>query len=190
MCTRARTQNETLPCAWQPDDLQSWTRVFSAWKKPADPRVDLVAAHWADWNAGAHATGIHQRPKRQRTLSSNGDSTKSPKAWTRWKNRDVRRELRRGERWTGPGTILKGLIKPAKCHAATHVPSRRSEKICPRCSETRQLVYRTHQFFRFFNFTTPSGIFARASHCARWRIFWLYSGIIILRLRIYNNVDK
>ncbi|KYM78773.1 Signal recognition particle receptor subunit beta [Atta colombica] len=33
------TQNETLPCAWQPDDLQSWTRVFSAWKKPTEPRV-------------------------------------------------------------------------------------------------------------------------------------------------------
>lgn len=29
---------------------------------------------------------------------------------------------------TGPGTILKGLIKPAKCHAATHVPSREARK--------------------------------------------------------------
>lgn len=94
---------------------------------------------------------------------------------------------RGGERWTGPGTILKGLIKPAKCHAATHVPSRRSEKIRPRCSETRQLVYRTHHFFRFFNFTTPSGIFARASHCAWWRISRLYSETIILRCAIICN---
>ena len=29
---------------------------------------------------------------------------------------------------TGPGTILKDLIKPAKCHAATHVPSREARK--------------------------------------------------------------
>jgi len=100
--THVGTQNETLPCAWQPDDLQSWTRVFSAWKKPTEPRVWIRSqTHWADWNAGAHATGIHQGPKRQRTLSSNGDSTKSSKAWTRWKNGDARRELR-GREMNGP----------------------------------------------------------------------------------------
>lgn len=57
-----------------------------------------------------------------------------------------RRKRERGRR-TGPGTILKGLIKPAKCHAATHVPCPRSEKIRSRCSETKQLVYRDAPLF-------------------------------------------
>lgn len=90
-------KDETLLFAWQPDDLQKLDACpFGVEEEAGRTRVDSVAAHWADWKAGAHATGIHQGPKRQRTLSSNGDSTKSSKAWRKDRERDVD-EKRKGE---------------------------------------------------------------------------------------------
>lgn len=139
---------------------KSWTRVLSAWKKKPVERVWIRSQP-------IESTGRPVPTQRASIKSPNGKGLCRVMATLQ----KVRRRGRGGgkgkvmwtrrgrERWTDPGTILKGLIKPAKCHTATHVPpSRRSEKIRPRCSETRQLVYRTHHFFRFFNFTTPSGI--------------------------------
>ncbi|KAG7211027.1 hypothetical protein KM043_016388 [Ampulex compressa] len=87
--------------------------------------------------------GIHQGPKRQRTLSSNGDSTKSTGA--------EKERTKEGERWTSPGTILKGLIKPAKCHAATHVPSREARKYVRGAARRDSWCIGRTGLFDFFN---------------------------------------
>lgn len=174
-------QNETLPCAWQPDDLQSWTRVFSdeadrpvwIWSQPIEPTGTPMPTQRASIK-GPNGKGLCRVMATLQKVRRRGRDGRTGTWGGSWG----------GERWTGPETILKGLIKPAKCHAATHVPSWRSEKIRPRCSETRQLVYRTHHFFRFFNFTTSRGIFARASHYVWWRISYfgtISSSCVIIR---------